>query len=172
MTIVLLLLTSFLHISFAKPPEPNDDRQQIIDHIHSIFKAYVRQDAAEVRALHTDDWTGFRNNSRQIVKGIEGYMRGVTFKRFKMLEYEIEDIEVQLYGDLGVVYYIANWKTLSIQTNEVVSIRARAVDIYRKAPEGWNQAGSNLNILPMPRAMAIPDCGKCFDVQRVQADKE
>ncbi len=35
------------------------DREQILQHIHSIFQAYLRQDRDAIRKTHTPDWTGF-----------------------------------------------------------------------------------------------------------------
>jgi ketosteroid isomerase-like protein len=146
-----------------------NDREQIIAHIHSIFQAYVREDTAAIRVKHTDDWRGFQNNSREILRGIDAYMQNPVrnLSRTKMLEYEIEDIEVQVYGDVAIVYYIANWKSLLKQSNRKIRTRARSIDIYRRDAQGWNQAGSHLSVLPSPASRGNPDCLKCVDIQFV-----
>lgn len=84
-----------------------------------------------------------------------------------MLEYEIEDIEVQLYGNIAIVYYVAQWKSLQKRTGQKFRIRARSIDIYRKDANGWNQAGSHLSILPSPSGQGNPDCLKCVDIELV-----
>ena len=91
-----------------------------------------------------------------------------NLSRIKMLQYEIEDIEVQLYGNTAIVYYVAHWKSLRKRTGEKVRIRARSVDIYRKDANGWNQAGSHLSILPSPSSQGNPGCVKCLDIELVK----
>lgn len=165
----IVLFSSFFAISFYVSAKPKSDRQQVIDHIHSIFQAFVREDTTAIRAKHTEDWRGFQSNSREIVKGVDGYMQNPirNLSRIKMLEYEIEDIEVQLYGNIAIVYYVAQWKSLQKRTGQKFRIRARSIDIYRKDANGWNQAGSHLSILPSPSGQGNPDCLKCVDIELV-----
>jgi len=173
-SLILILISFSLFISMTHLPSGNteSDRQQIIDHIHSIFKAFVQQDRVGIRARHTVDWTGFKNNSREIVQGIDGYMKDMTLKILKMEEYEIQDIEVQLYGNIAIVYYIAEWKSRVISTGQLLQIRARSVDIYRKDAKEWNQAGSHLSILPAPDRFNNLECRKCLDITLVPESEE
>ena len=145
-------------------PQEADDRQEVIDQLHRIFQAFVEQDAETLRATHADDWMGFKARSTTAVKGIAGYMKDITFVN-RMLEYDIEEVDVQLFGDVVVVYYVARWKMHLTQTDQVVSVHARSVDIYKKdAQKAWIQMGSNLNILPLAGSLSNPACGQCFDV--------
>ncbi len=171
LTISISLCVSFTALSFSYPKEVKSDREQIIDHLHSIFKAFINQDINTIRATHSRDWTGFQSGSRVIIKGIDGYMKGITLKFTKMEEYEIKDIDVQVYGEIGIVYYVARWKTRIQATGQLMEINARACDIYRKESGSWIQAGSNLNLLPRPGALRSPDCGKCLDVNPISEDK-
>jgi ketosteroid isomerase-like protein len=165
-----VFISLFCGISFSTPQTHDDDRQQIIDHIHRIFQAFVEQDTMAIRNLHTDDWVGFQNRSREIVKGIDGYM--INARRYlansQMLEYKLEDVDVQIYGDIGIVYYIGQWKSRSKQTGLVLKFRVRSVDIYRKTGSAWNQAGSHLSVLPSRSGGTGPERLKCFDIQIVE----
>ena len=40
----IVLLSFFFTLPFYISAKPKSDRQQIIDHIHSIFQAFVRED--------------------------------------------------------------------------------------------------------------------------------
>lgn len=160
---VMLLTIAMSGLISVSHSRNNDERQQIIEHLHSIFNAFVHQDLETLRATHSDDWTGFKAGSREIVKGIDGYMENITFKNVVMLEYEIEDIEIKFYDNVAVVYYIAQWKNRLKGPGQRMSIRARAVDIYVKKGNQWIQTGSNLNYLPTPGFRA-PGMEKFYDV--------
>lgn len=168
--LIMMLLSLFCGMSFPSPQKHDDDRQQIIDHIHHIFQAFIDQDSVAIRNLHTKDWVGFQNRSRKIVKGVDGYMQNVrrSLAKSQMLEYELEDVEVQIYGDIAIVYYIGQWKSRLKQTGIVLKFRVRSVDIFRKTGLTWNQAGSHLSILPSPSGGTGPDRLKCFDIQVVE----
>ena len=49
-------------------------KTQIIEHIHSIFTAFINQDREALRSTHTEDWMGFLGPSTQIERGIDAYM--------------------------------------------------------------------------------------------------
>ena len=167
-TLVVVLISAVVALAFTRSTrearQEADDRQEVINQLHRIFQAFVEQDKETLRATHADNWMGFKASSLTTVKGIEGYMQDITFGN-PMLEYEIEEVQVQLLGDIAVVYYVARWKNQIKQINKVVTMHARSVDIYGKhAQKGWIQVGSNLNILPRAGSIRNPACGRCFDV--------
>lgn len=125
------------------------DREQILDHIHGLFKAYIRKDRNAIRRGHTDDWCGFQVRSNTIVRGIDEYM-GVAEKILATLNgkrYELLDTDVHLYGDMAVVYYRANYWFADPNGQEQL-MPLRSVDIYRREKGGWNQCGSNICVVP------------------------
>src|SRR5262245_11843516 len=46
----------------------SNDRDQIIEHIHGLFNAYIRKDREAIRRGHTEDWRGFQVRSDHIVR--------------------------------------------------------------------------------------------------------
>jgi hypothetical protein len=131
----------------------DDDRAkaEIIAHVESIFQAFVDQDRDTIRATHADDWTGFQTGAQDITHGIDAYMANIGFAN-PMQRYEIEDYDIKLYGDVAVIYYVAQWWSYVPSIEQYVRTRARSVDIYRHEDDGWIQAGSNINILQRPGA--------------------
>ena len=125
------------------------DREQVIDHIHSIFQAYVGRDREAIRRTHTVDWTGFQGPSTQIERGIEAYMKNAdaSLESLQGTGYELLDTEVQLYGDLALVYYVARYDYRDAEGKEG-SIPLRSIDVYRREGDGWNQAGSHITVIP------------------------
>jgi len=132
------------------------DRVAILEHIDGIFQACIRQDREAIRRTHTEDWTGFRGQSRGIMRGREAYMKDVEngLKSFPGIRYEILDSEVQVYGDIAVVYYVATYTGRAAVGGEERTNLLRTVDIYRREAGEWIQAGSNVSPLN-PNAPAL-----------------
>jgi len=125
------------------------DQIQIIEHIHDLFKAYIRKDRDAIRRGHSEDWRGFQVRSDHIVRGIDEYMR-VADKILSTMtgrRYELVEADVHLYGDMAVVYYRANYWLLDGEGREVL-MPLRSVDVYRREKTGWNQCGSNICLMP------------------------
>jgi len=125
------------------------DRAEIIRHIRSIFEAYLRKDRAAIRRTHARDWVGFLGPSTKIERGIDDYMAGAdrSLESFDGLGYELLDTEVQLYGDLGLVYYTARYD-FQDHDGHKESLPLRSLDVYRREGGGWIQAGSHITPIP------------------------
>lgn len=125
------------------------DQQEILAHIRSIFQAYVDRDLKTIRSTHTPDWTGFQGPSTRIERGIQDYMRNAekSLEAFRGTGFELLDTEVQLYGDVAVVYYVARYD-YSDEHGDDHSLALRSVDIYRRENGHWIQAGSHITPIP------------------------
>lgn len=126
-----------------------EDREQILQHIHSIFQAFLRQDRDTIRKTHTPDWTGFQGPSVGIERGIDAYMVNVekSLQNLRGTGYELLDTEVQIYGDLALVYYIARYDYRDREGRKG-SIPLRSIDVYRREKGQWNQCGSHITPIP------------------------
>lgn len=143
--------------SMMMPPEgqpmstttDQSDRAKILAHVRSIFDAYVGRDRERIERTHTRDWRGFLIPSTEIERGIEAYMKHAdnSLERLHGTGYELHDTEIQLYGDVGVLYYVATYSGRDPEGNEI-SLALRSVDIYRREGEEWNQCGSNICLVP------------------------
>lgn len=133
----------------ASAPDPAADREAILAHIRSVFEAYVRGDAERIRATHTTDWRGFQIKSDRLVRGIDEHMKNAlaTLEAVETLAFELLEAEVELYGDMAVVYYVAR-DVIRPRGGEETVLYLRALDVYRRTPEGWNQCGSNICLMP------------------------
>ena len=73
------------------------DREAIRAHIDSIFQAFIKKDAAALRATHAPNWLGYLEGSRTMIKGVEGYMEWndvdpkspYGMKSYKMREFDM-----------------------------------------------------------------------------------
>ena len=127
----------------------SSDRQHLLDHIDSIFRAYIRKDRDAIRATRTPDWTGFQGPSVKIERGLADYMVNAekSLEHFDGTGHELLDTEVQIHGDIGIVYYIARYDYRDGDGKDG-SLLLRSIDIYRRDPGGWIQIGSHITPLP------------------------
>ena len=125
------------------------DRAETLAHIRTIFEAYIHQDRETIRRTHTPDWTGFQNPSSRIERGIDDYLRNaeLSLRTIRGTGFEILDSEVQIYGDVAIVYYVARYDHLE-EDGQRGSVPLRSVDIYRREPGGWIQCGSHIGVIP------------------------
>ncbi len=73
------------------------DREAIRTHIDSIFQAFIKKDAAALRATHAPNWLGYLEGSTTMIKGVEGYMdwnqvdpqSPYGMKSYKMREFDM-----------------------------------------------------------------------------------
>lgn len=149
-TSLALVMSVLITPIITQAQESEMDRQAITQHLYSIFEAYKRQDSQTIRATHTEDWTGFLGQSRTIINGIAEYMDNAerSMDKTLLLDYEITDIVIQLYGEIAVVYYTAEIRVRDNRSGEERDVPLRSLDIYRKDRRGWNQAGSHIGVVP------------------------
>ena len=127
------------------------DAEQILRHVQAIFDAFLRHDRAAIRRLHSDDWRGFLTGSRRLLRGIDDYVAAAddVLASLRATRYEMLDVDVQVHGDVAVVYYLArDW--LQDHDGRERTVLLRAVDVYRREAAGWNQCGSNICALTEP----------------------
>lgn len=125
------------------------DRDAILAHIHSIFDAYVRQDRDAIRRTHSTDWIGFQGPSTKIERGIDDYMKNAeaSLQNLRGTGYELLDTEVQIHGDLAIVYYVARYDFEDRQ-GRAGSLPLRSIDVYRREKGDWIQCGSHITPIP------------------------
>ncbi|PYS39614.1 MAG: hypothetical protein DMF71_14920, partial [Acidobacteria bacterium] len=78
------------------------DREAIRAHIDSIFQAFIKKDAAALRATHATNWLGYLEGSRTMIKGVDGYMdwNQVDPKSsYGMKSYQLREFDMIFEGD-------------------------------------------------------------------------
>ena len=126
------------------------DKQKILAHIDAIFRAYIAGDRKTIEKLHTTDWVGFQGPSGRIERGIGDYMRNAdrSLEAFQGTAHELLDVEVQIFGDVALVWYVARYDYRTHSDGTSGSLSLRSVDVYRKKDGEWNQSGSHIAVVP------------------------
>jgi ketosteroid isomerase-like protein len=132
-------------VSTANVQEERDaDRTAIRAHIASIFQAFINKDAAALRATHADNWLGYLEGSRTMIKGIDGYMdwNQVDPKSpYGMKNYKFREFDMIFKGDAAFVCFVAE-----VESNWPGAPPHRALricDFYTKDKGKWIQNGSD-----------------------------
>lgn len=151
------------------------DRQAIRSHIDRVFKAYIAQNRAEVKATHGTDWHGFLTNTRSIIKGLDQYMRAadrVLKSPQKLVGYSMEEFDVLFRGpDFAIVPYVA--KLEGEAEGQRATWKLRVLDVYAREQGGWMQIASNTAMHPesiaeqrtMPQPLAPSERQELFEAR-------
>src|SRR6266498_630921 len=135
------------------------DREAIRAHIDSIFQAFIKKDAAALRATHAQNWLGYLEGSREMIKGIDGYMdwNQVDPKSpYGMKNYKFREFDMIFKGDAAFVCFVAdvesNWPGAPLHR------ALRICDFYTKNNGQWIQSGSDtaLHAESMEEQIAAP----------------
>jgi len=120
------------------------DRAAIRAHIDSIFQAFIKKDAAALRATHAENWLGYLEGSREMIKGVDGYMdwNSVDPKSpYGMKSYKMREFDMIFKGDAAFVCFVAEVE--SITPNGPYHRVLRISDFYTKQNGQWIQNGSD-----------------------------
>ena len=125
------------------------DRQEILAHIDSIFKAFAVRDRDTLRKTHLPDFRGFTVRSRSVIHSRDQYLQEI--ERLLDLQlyssYQIIEEDFHFIGDVAIVSYIARTSGQDPH-GKPFETKIRVLEIYQRTPEGWNLAASSVSVHP------------------------
>ncbi len=144
--VVLVLAVTLL----AAPQDGRKaDRDAIRAHIDSIFQAFIKKDAAMLRATHAKNWLGYLEGSRTMISGVDGYMEWNQVdpaSPYGMKSYKMREFDMIFKGDAAFVCFVAD---VEANTPSGPSKRTlRISDFYTKQDGNWIQTGSDTALHP------------------------
>ncbi|HZS09062.1 MAG TPA: nuclear transport factor 2 family protein [Blastocatellia bacterium] len=149
----LCTLAVFLVLAAAPAAAPQDDRaadrEAIRAHIDRIFQAFIKKDAAELRATHAQNWLGYLEGSRTMIRGVEGYMNNNYVdpaSPYGMKSYRMREFDMIFKGDAAFVCFTAEVE--SNTPNGPLKRVLRIADFYTKQNGQWIQTGSDTELHP------------------------
>jgi ketosteroid isomerase-like protein len=173
LTALLFILLTALSLTvtaqvFATNDGRDADRAAIRAHIESIFQAFIDKDREKLRATHAEDWKGFLEGSRSVMKGNDSYMNavegGIKNKDSGMTGYKITEFDVTFEGEVAIVCFVSDVTRKS--GSAVYNSKLRIMDIYGKRNGKWIQIATDTNIHPQAMAEQQQMPGKISDEMR------
>jgi ketosteroid isomerase-like protein len=125
------------------------DREAIRAHIDSIFQAFIKKDAAALRATHAQNWLGYLEGAREAIKGIDGYMEWNQVdpkSPYGMKSYKMREFDMIFKGDAAFVCFVSDIE--SNTPNGPLQRALRICDFYTKDNGHWIQSGSDTGLHP------------------------
>ncbi|HSB09788.1 MAG TPA: nuclear transport factor 2 family protein [Blastocatellia bacterium] len=125
------------------------DREAIRAHIESIFQAFINKDAAKLRATHHQNWLGYLEGTRTMIRGVDGYMNNNYVdpaSPYGMKSYKMREFDMIFKGDAAFVCFVAE-----VESNTPSGPAKRALrisDFYTKQDGQWIQTGSDTALHP------------------------
>src|ERR1044071_8219446 len=99
-------LLTFVIVAATCGAAPQDDRKADRDairaHIDSIFQAFIDKDKEKLRATHHQNWLGYLEGSRTMIKAVDGYMDYNYVEKgspYGMKSYKIREFDMIFKGD-------------------------------------------------------------------------
>lgn len=149
----LRMLALFLVLAATLGAAPQDDRkadrEAIRAHIDSIFQAFIQKDSTALRATHHQNWLGYLEGSRTMIKGVDSYMdwNQVDPKSpYGMKSYKMREFDMIFKGDAAFVCFVADVE--SNTPNGPMKRALRIADFYTKQDGKWIQTGSDTELHP------------------------
>lgn len=136
-------------IGAAPQDDRRADREAIRAHIDSIFQAFIDKDPAKLRATHHQNWLGYLEGSREMIRGVDGYMdwNQVDPKSpYGMKSYKMREFDMIFKGDAAFVCFVADVE--SNTPNGPAKRALRISDFYTKQDGKWIQTGSDTALHP------------------------
>lgn len=126
------------------------DRAAIRAHIDRIFQAFIHKDSAELRATHAGNWLGYLEGSREMIRGVDGYMNWSGYfepnSPYGMTGYKMREFDMIFQGDAAFVAFVAE---VEAKTPDGPFHRTlRITDFYTKQNGAWIQTGSDTDLHP------------------------
>jgi ketosteroid isomerase-like protein len=144
-----IILVFAITVGAAPQDDRKADREAIRAHIDSIFQAFIKKDAAALRATHARNWLGYLEGSRTMIRGVDGYMDWNYVdpaSPYGMKSYKMREFDMIFKGDAAFVCFVAE---VDANTPNGPSHRTlRISDFYTKEDGKWIQNGSDTELHP------------------------
>ncbi len=150
----LAFITASIILSSTINAAPGEDRPadraEIRAHIDRIFKGFINKDANDLRATHEENWLGYLEGSRTMIKGIDQYMKAIGPPRpgtpYGMSAYTMREFDIIFKDDAAFVCFVADIESKTPSGPQKNALRI--TDFYVKKNGHWIQAGSDTQAHP------------------------
>jgi Domain of unknown function (DUF4440) len=126
------------------PPNPEMQRQEIINLEHEAARAIQTNTGTFFRRVYSDDFSGTMSHGQPVDKTT--FINAVQTYEIKYDGFNASDINVRLYKDTAVATCL--WTARGSFKEQKFNSQMRVLHVYINTPRGWRVVAGQITLLP------------------------
>jgi hypothetical protein len=126
------------------PPNPEMQRQEIINLEHEAARAIQTNTGTFFRRVYSDDFSGTMSHGQPVDKTT--FINAVQTYEVKYDGFNASDINVRLYKDTAVANCL--WTARGTFKEQKFNSQMRVLHVYINTPRGWRVVAGQITLLP------------------------
>jgi len=126
------------------PPNPEMQRQEIINLEHEAARAIQTNTGTFFRRVYSDDFSGTMSHGQPVDK--TSFINAVQTYEVKYDGFNASDISVRLYKDTAVATCL--WTARGTFREQKFNSQMRVIHVYINTPRGWRVVAGQITLLP------------------------
>jgi hypothetical protein len=126
------------------PPNPEMQRQEIINLEHEAARAIQTNTGTFFRRVYSDDFSGTMSHGQPADK--TSFINAVQTYEVKYDGFNASDISVRLYKDTAVATCL--WTARGTFKEQKFNSQMRVLHVYINTPRGWRVVAGQITLLP------------------------
>jgi hypothetical protein len=126
------------------PPNPEMQRQEIINLEHEAARAIQTNTGTFFRRVYSDDFSGTMSHGQPVDK--TSFINAVQTYEVKYDGFNASDISVRLYKDTAVATCL--WTARGTFREQKFNSQMRVLHVYINTPRGWRVVAGQVTLLP------------------------
>jgi hypothetical protein len=126
------------------PPNPEMQRQEIINLEHEAARAIQTNTGTFFRRVYSDDFSGTMSHGQPVDK--TSFINAVQTYEVKYDGFNASDINVRLYKDTAVATCL--WTARGAFREQKFNSQMRVIHVYINTPRGWRVVAGQITLLP------------------------
>ena len=126
------------------PPNPEMQRQEIINLEHEAARAIQTNTGTFFRRVYSDDFSGTMSHGQPVDK--TSFINAVQTYEVKYDGFNASDINVRLYKDTAVATCL--WTARGTFREQKFNSQMRVIHVYINTPRGWRVVAGQITLLP------------------------
>lgn len=128
----------------APPPNPEMERQEIVNLEHEAARAIQTNTGTFFRRVYSDDFSGTLSHGQPVDRTM--FINVVQTADVKYDNFNASDINVRLYRDAAVATCL--WSARGTFQGQRFNSQMRVMHVYINTPRGWRVVSGQVTLLP------------------------
>jgi ketosteroid isomerase-like protein len=129
---------------FAEPPDPEVQRQEIVNLEREAARAIQLGDGTYFRRVYSDDFAGTLSRGEPVNRA--GFINAMQSNIIKYEAFNASDIKVHVYRDTAVATCM--WSAHGIVKGQSIASQMRVIHVYVNGGNGWKVVAGQASALP------------------------